>query len=125
MYIRTISRKNKDGSKVTYVQLAHNERVSSKGHPKAKILFNFGRIENLDVEQLKRLVKSISRFLPPEEALATQAQLKHRGKVLQWSCCRSFGGPMAKAQFPKAIGKVVDFQRIRHPYCPSHFCYGC
>jgi len=52
MYIRTISRKNKSGSVVTYVQLAHNERPSAKGNPQAKILYNFGRIENLDLEQL-------------------------------------------------------------------------
>gem|GEM_PF-6934943 len=26
MYVRTISRKNRDGSTVTYVQLAHNVR---------------------------------------------------------------------------------------------------
>jgi len=53
MYIRTISRKNKDGSKTTYVQLAHNERDSKKGYAKATVLYNFGRIEDLDVEQLK------------------------------------------------------------------------
>jgi len=115
MYIRTISRKNKDGSTVTYVQLAHNERASSKGHPKAKILFNFGRIENLDVEQLKRLVKSISRFLPPEEALATQTQLKHRGKVLQWSCCRSFGG----IYLLSALWQKLNFQKLLEQHLSS------
>ena len=76
MYMRTISRKNKDGSKVTYVQLAHNERDGEKGHAKATVLYNFGRIEDLDVEQLKRLIKSISRFLPPEDVLQTQVLLK-------------------------------------------------
>ena len=127
MYIRTISRKNKDGSKVTYVQLAHNERVSPKAQPKAEMLFNFGRIENLDVEQLKRLVKSISRFLPPEDALATQAQLKYRGKILQWSDCRSFGGIYLlsalwqKLNFQKLLEKLLTSREFGTPIAQAIF----
>ncbi len=92
MFIRTINRKNKDGSQVTYVQLVHNERDKAKGYSKAKILYNFGRLENLDIEQLKRLVKSISRFLPAEDALEVQAQFQHRGRHFKWLFSRSFGG---------------------------------
>ena len=79
MYIRAISQKNKDGSKVTDVQLAHNQRDAKKGHSTAKVLYNFGRMEHPDIEQLKRLVKSISKFLPPDEALETKAIIEHRG----------------------------------------------
>jgi len=92
MYIRTISRKNKDGSKATYVQLAHNARDSQTGHAQATILYNFGRIDDLDVEQLKRLVKSICRFLPPEDVLEPQVLLKHRGQNFKWHWSRAFGG---------------------------------
>ena len=92
MYIRKISRKNKDGSTVTYVQLAHNERNSAKGHAQAKVLYNFGRLETLDVEQLKRLIKSISRFLTVEDAFESQVAVKNRGKKLKWITCRSYGG---------------------------------
>lgn len=92
MYIRKISRKNKDGTTVTYVQLAHNERDSLKGHPKAKVLYNFGRLDSLDVEQLKRLIKSISRFLPAEDAFESQVGIQNRGKKLKWITCRSYGG---------------------------------
>jgi len=91
MYIRKISRKNKDGSTVAYVQLAHNER-DGKGHPKAKILYNFGRLDTLDIEQLKRLIKSISRFLPTEDAFETQVAIENRGRKLKWITCRSYGG---------------------------------
>ena len=92
MYIRKISRKNKDGSTVTYVQLAHNERDSSKGHAQAKVLYNFGRLDNLDVDQLKRLVKSISRFLPAEDAFERQVAVQNRGRKIKWITCRSYGG---------------------------------
>ena len=63
MYIRTIKRKNKDGSVVEYVQLAHNVRHPEKGYPKAEVIHSFGRREQLDVEGLKRLVASIGRFI--------------------------------------------------------------
>jgi transposase len=92
MYIRKISRKNKDGSTVTYVQLAHNERDGSKGHPKAKILYNFGRLDTLDIEQLKRLINSISRFLPAKDVLESQVAIQNRGKKIKWAVCRSYGG---------------------------------
>ncbi len=108
MFIRTISRKNKDGSKVTYVQLAHNERDREKGHPKAKILYNFGRLENLDLEQLKRLVKSISRFLPPEDALEAQVLLQNRGRSFKWKQSRSFGG----IYLLSALWQQLHFQKI-------------
>ena len=42
MYLRESSRRNKDGSKVTYLQLAHNERHPVTGSPVAKVIHNFG-----------------------------------------------------------------------------------
>ena len=67
MYIRTITRKNKKQS-VQYVQLAHNYRNPKTGRPQARILYNFGRKDELDIDALKRLAMSISRFLSPEDA---------------------------------------------------------
>ena len=92
MYIRKISRKNKDGSTVTYVQLAHNERDPQKGFAVAKVIYNFGRLEDLDIEQLKRLVRSISRFFTPEDALQTKAALETGRRDLQFRSCHSYGG---------------------------------
>ena len=74
MYIRTIKRKNKDGSIVEYVQLAHNVRHSEKGYAKAEVVYSFGRRDQLDIEALQRLVNSISRFFSPQEQLQLQAQ---------------------------------------------------
>lgn len=65
MYIRQVSRKNKDGSIATYVQLAHNQRGDG-GTSVAEILYNFGRREQVDLDGLKRLVASIERFLASE-----------------------------------------------------------
>ena len=61
MYLRSTARANKDGSKVRYLALAHNEKVD--GVSQAKILLNLGREDQLDPEGLRRLVSSLSRYL--------------------------------------------------------------
>ncbi|MDA8292462.1 MAG: hypothetical protein M0Z33_12405 [Actinomycetota bacterium] len=38
MYLRETSRRNEDGSKVAYLQLAHNERHPVTGSPVAKVI---------------------------------------------------------------------------------------
>lgn len=61
MYLRTTSRKNKDGSVVQYYQLAHNERHPDTGKPVARIIHSFGRADQLDRDALVRLCQSIAR----------------------------------------------------------------
>ena len=73
MYLRQTRRTNRDGSVVSYVQLAHNERHPETGAPTAKVIHNFGRADKVDHEALKRLVTSISRFLTPEQAATAAA----------------------------------------------------
>lgn len=63
MYLRTIQRRNKNGSVVRYVQLAHNVRHPESGNSVAEVLHSFGREDRLDREALTRLVGSISRYL--------------------------------------------------------------
>jgi len=75
MYIRTTRRRNKDGSVVEYVQLAHNEWDSAKGQARARVLYSFGRRDRLDLDALRRLVRSLGRFLPAEEALQLQGEI--------------------------------------------------
>jgi hypothetical protein len=74
MYVRTIHRKNKDGSSVEYVQLAHNAWNPEKGFAQAEVIYSFGRKDQLDIEAIKRLVNSLCRFLDPENALTLQAK---------------------------------------------------
>ena len=70
MYLRETRRVNKDGTVVSYLQLAHNERHPRTGSPVAKVIHNFGRSNKVDRQALTRLVASISRFLDPEQAVA-------------------------------------------------------
>ena len=61
MYLRTTQRRNKDGSIVRYVQVAHNRKVD--GVTQAEVLLNLGREDRLDRDGLTRLVASINRYL--------------------------------------------------------------
>jgi transposase len=74
MYVRTIKRKNKDGSTVEYVQLAHNVWNKKKGFAQAQVIYSFGRREQLDIDAIKRLVSSLCRFLDPEDEISTKAK---------------------------------------------------
>jgi hypothetical protein len=60
MYLRTTQRKRSDGSTVRYLQLAHNRRVN--GATQAEVLCKLGREDQLDVDGLRRLAQSITRF---------------------------------------------------------------
>ena len=60
MYLRRTQRRRKDGSAVGYLQLAHNRRVG--GVTQAEVLLNLGREDELDIEGLRRLAASITRF---------------------------------------------------------------
>ena len=65
MFLRETRRTNRDGSVVSYLQLAHNERHPVSGNPVAKVIHSFGRADQVDRAALARLVSSISRFLTP------------------------------------------------------------
>jgi len=66
MYLRTTERRNKDGSVVRYLALAHNQRVGAT--TKANVLLNLGREDRLDPDGLRRLVRSINRYLGEPDA---------------------------------------------------------
>jgi len=73
MYLRETRRRNADGSTVSYLALAQNERDPVTGVPRARIIHRFGRADQVDREALARLVRSISRFLDPAQAVAATA----------------------------------------------------
>lgn len=63
MYLRTTQRRRKDGSLVRYLQLAHNRRQGRT--TRAEVLLNLGREDELDVDGLRRLARSIRRYTDP------------------------------------------------------------
>ena len=73
MYLRTTTRRNKDGTEVSYLQLAHNQWDSAAGHSVVRVVHNFGRADRIDRDAIARLVASLSRLLSPGEALEATA----------------------------------------------------
>jgi hypothetical protein len=65
MYLRSTPRRNKDGSEVRYLQLAHNVWDSAAKRSRVQVIYNFGREEPAAREALERLVASVSRHLDP------------------------------------------------------------
>jgi hypothetical protein len=76
MYLRETQRRNADGSVARYYQLAENSWDPAKGYAVAKVVYNFGRAEQLDRDGLKRLARSILRVFTDEEALAAEPDVK-------------------------------------------------
>lgn len=74
MYIRQISRVNKDGTRVRYLQLAHKVRDAKTGRPRDEILCHLGREDRLDRAQIERLIESLARFLPADARAAAEAR---------------------------------------------------
>jgi hypothetical protein len=74
MYLRSTPRRNKDGSEVRYLQLAHNVWDGAAKRSRVQVIYNFGRENAANREALARLVASVTRFLDPGQALAASAE---------------------------------------------------
>jgi len=66
MYLRVTKRSNADGSTVRYFQLAENMWDPAKGCAVAKVIYNFGRADQVDEAKLRRLAESILRVVPAD-----------------------------------------------------------
>ncbi len=72
MYVKTSVRKTKNGA-VRYLQLAHNEWDAAARRSVPKVVYSFGREDQLDKDAIRRLVASLSRLLEPGDAPAAAA----------------------------------------------------
>jgi transposase len=66
MYLRTTKRRNADGTETRYYQLAENTWDAARGCAVAKVVYSFGRADQVDGEKLRRLAKSILRVFSTE-----------------------------------------------------------
>ena len=86
MYLRSTPRRNKDGSEVRYLQLAHNVWDPAAKRSRVQVVYNFGREEPSTREALERLVASVARHLEPGKAKAIAAE------ALEFAESRPLGG---------------------------------
>jgi len=89
VYLRSTPRRNKDGSEVRYLQLAHNVWDPAAKRSRVQVIYNFGREEPSTREALERLVASVARHLEPGKARAIAAE------GLEFTESRPLGGTWA------------------------------
>jgi len=75
MFVRTAKVKQKAGV-VEFVQLVHNVRHPKTGVPTLQIMYHFGRKDQLDLDALRRLIKSINCSVPTAKRLPGCSCLK-------------------------------------------------
>lgn len=105
MYIRDVTAKTKDGP-VKYLQLCQNVWDSSARRSKTRVLYSFGRADQLDGDALVRLIKSLARYLPPDQAHEVQARLDLDGceaMPFEYLGSRRLGGPWFLDQLWKRL----------------------
>jgi len=73
MFLREVRRRNKNGTQVSYLQLVHNEWDAAAQASRTKILYSFGRTDQVDPAAIQRLIASLSRLLDPAAALRVTA----------------------------------------------------
>lgn len=64
MFLRETKARRSSGATVTYLQLVESVWDSEKGRPSQRLIYSFGRADQLDVEGLRRLIGSLSKYLP-------------------------------------------------------------
>src|SRR4029450_9286439 len=104
MYLGTIQRRNKDGSVVRYVQLAHNVRHPESGNPVAEVIHSFGREDQLDREVLGRLGGSIAPYLGPGAGRGVTAGRSDTAAPLAFVSSRAMGGAWALDGLWRRVG---------------------
>jgi len=69
MYVRTISRKNKDDCVVEYVQLAHDYRDPKSGFAQAEVIYSFAAKTSSTSLPSKGWSRVFAAFSPPKMLL--------------------------------------------------------
>jgi hypothetical protein len=97
MYVKTSVRKTKTGE-VRYLQLAHNEWDPARGRSVPRVIYGFGREDQLDKESVRRLVASLSRLLDAGDVAAVP------GEGLEFAESRPYGGAYVLDQMWQRLG---------------------
>ena len=111
MYVRATPRRNKDGSVVRYLQLAHNVWDPEKKRSRTEVLYNFGREDASTRAALERLAGSLSRYLSsspdPQAALFSAA-----GEGFTYEGSRPLGGTWVLDALWRRLGIAASLHRL-------------
>jgi hypothetical protein len=93
VYVRTSTRRNADGTRVSYLQLAHNEWDPAAKTARTRVLYSFGRADQLDRAGIERLIAALTRLVGTEPAAAGPDRTRAVGVPgLEFTESRPLGG---------------------------------
>ena len=105
---------------MAYLQLAQNEWDPKAKYAKAKVIYSFGREDQIDRAILERLVQSISRFLSPEEALRAQEGIGEAADFLFKASKRLGGAWKSLTQTSDCGGRVNSNKNLTEKQLITH-----
>jgi hypothetical protein len=117
MFLREVKRENRNGTRVSYLQLVHNDWDPAARTSRTKILYSFGRTDQVDTAAIERLIVSLSRLLDPAAALRATA-----GSDLSFLCSRPWGGTdvldglWRRLGIDTAMTKLLAKRRVSSPF---------
>jgi transposase len=117
MYLRETKRRNADGSVVRYFQLAENTWDAARGCAVAKVVYSFGRADQLDRDALRRLASSILRVCEdasvraPAEDVTVRDAWPYGGIYVLEQVWRQLGIDKVLGRCAKAVGTNQPFER--------------
>lgn len=117
MFLREVKRENRNGTRVSYLQLVHNDWDPAARTSRTKILYSFGRTDQVDTAAIERLIVSLSRLLDPAAALKATT-----GSDLSLICSRPLGGTdvldglWRRLGIDTAMTKLLARRRVGSPF---------
>jgi hypothetical protein len=119
MYVRTTTRKNKDGSVVRYLQLAESVWDAEHRRSQTRVLLNLGREDELDAEALGRLARSLLRISSPEDLERLRSADGVPRLRLEWA--KEYGGLYLLHALWQELGLGEEIERAaaERPSAPA------
>lgn len=117
MFLREVKRENRNGTRVSYLQLVHNDWDPAARTSRTKILYSFGRTDQVDTAAIERLIVSLARLLDPAAALKATT-----GSDLSFICSRPLGGTDVLDGLWRRLGidtvmtKLLARRRVSSPF---------
>lgn len=109
MYIRTTTRRNKDGSVVRYLQIAESVWDAAQQRSQTRVLYNLGREDALNAEALRRLAESLLRVAAPE--VLERLRDAPEAQPLRFEWAKEYGGLHALRALWEELGLAEEVGR--------------